>query len=259
MSFRGSVTTYDALDPGTWRSSLRNAPAVAGAWVRFTLKNAPFFAGYALDARRVPLSWTPPGRVLFSVEIEDGAILDPAAGQIVERWGRWGGRVTSRDVFQPSRGRISDRRVPAEVREAVGADGDGVLAVAGSGGVVVLPARWARVAGDGAYYASMARRILALAGPGAQRAGLVVDRASRWRAADMRGLLIRGRADGYVLARVRSGRDSLLRRVRAASPLPEEPAVVRVRADAISWWQGWSSGTVRGARARMRRGSTGVG
>lgn len=259
MSFRGAVTTYDALDPGTWRSSLRNAPAVAGAWVRFTLKNAPFFAGYALDARRVPLSWTPPGRVLFSVEIEDGAILDPAGGQILERWGRWGARVSSREAFQPSRGRIPDRRVPAEVREAVGAAGDGVLAVAGSGGVAVLPARWARAGGDGAYFATLARRHLALAGPGAERAGLVVDRASMWRAADMRGLLIRGRADGYVLARVRSGRDSLLRRVRAAGPLPAEPAFVRVRPDAISWWKGWSSGTVGPARAMMRRGSAGVG
>ncbi|HEV8682551.1 MAG TPA: hypothetical protein VGS09_07240 [Actinomycetota bacterium] len=288
MSFRGSVTTYDALDPGTWGSTLRNAPTVAGAWMRFTLKNAPFFAGYAIDARRVPLSWTPPGRVLFSVEIEDGTILDPVAGQVLERWGRWGARAASRDAFQPSRGRIPDRAVPIEVRRAVGGAGEGVLALAGSGGIAVLPARWARADGDGAYYAALARRLLALAGSGAERAGLVVDRASRWRAAEMRGLLIRGRADGYVLARVRSGRDSLIRRVRSAEPLPDELAVVRVRPDVVAWWKGWSSGTVGGpggsggsspgsrkrrgaeranprkewgsrARTRMDRGGAGVG
>jgi hypothetical protein len=244
MSFRGSVTTYDALDPGTWGSTLRSAPSVAGAWARFTLKNAPFFAGYALDARRVPLSWTPPGRVLFSVELEDGTMLDLVKGRIVERWGRWGARAQSREVFRATGGRIPDREVPLEVREAVGAAGDGVLALGGSGGVSVLPARWARHAADGAYYAVLARRLLALAGAGAERAGLVLDRASRWRAADMRGLLIRGRADGYVLARVRSGRDSLVRRVRGAEPLPDEPAVVRVRPDVVVWWKGWASGTV---------------
>jgi hypothetical protein len=207
----------------------------------------------------VPLSWTPPGRVLFAVEIEDGSILDPAAGRVLERWGRWGARAESRDAFQPSRGRILDRAVPVEVRRAVGASGEGVLALAGSGGLAVLPARWTRDDGDGAYYAALGRRLLALAGSGAERAGLVVDRASRWRAAEMRGLLIRGRSDGYVLARVRSGRDALIRRVRNAEPLPDELAVVRVRPDALAWWKGWSSGTARGpsgskGRTRMDRG-----
>ena len=244
ISFRGSVTTYDALDPGTWGSTVRSAPSVVRAWMRFTLKNAPFFAGYALDARRVPLSWTPPGRVLFSVEIEDGTMLDPDAGQIIDRWGRWGARVRARDAFRATRGRIVDRGVPLEVREAVGAAGEGVLAFSGSGGVAVLPARWARHAADGAYYAVLARRFLALAGSGAERAGLVVDRASRWRAADMKGLLVRGRADQYVLARLRSGRESLADRVRGVGPLPDEPAVVRLRPDVVVWWKGWTSGTV---------------
>jgi hypothetical protein len=246
LSFRGSVTTYDALDPGTWGSTIRGAPSVVRASVAFTLKNAPFFAGYALDARRVPFSWTPPGRVFFSVEMEDGTILDPGAGQIIERWGRWSARAQSQDAFRATRGALADREVPVQVREAVGAAGDGVLALEGSGGVAVLPARWVRHAGDGAYYAVLARRLLALAGTGAERAGLVADRASRWRAADMKGLLVRGRADAFVLARVRSGRDSLARRLGAAEPLPDEPAVVRVRPDAVVWWKGWASGTVGG-------------
>jgi hypothetical protein len=255
MSFRGEVTTYDVLDPRTWAATARRAPSVAGAWARFTVKNAPFFAGYAIDARRVPLSWTPPGRVLFSVEIEDAAVLDPAAGAVLERSGRWGARARSRDAFRPSRGRIPDRGVPADVREAVGAAGDGVLALQGSIGLAVLPARWTRAAGDGAYYAVLARPFLALAGSSGERAGLVVDRASRWRAADMTGLLVRGGADGYVLSRVRSGRDSLLRRAERAGPLPDEPAVVRVRPDVVVWWKGWASGTVGRPAGPGRGGS----
>jgi hypothetical protein len=244
ISFRGSVTTYDALDPATWGSSIRSAPSVVGAWMRFTVKNAPFFAGYALDARRVPLSWTPPGRVLFSVQIEDGTILEPDAGRIIDRWGRWGARVQARDSFRAARGRIRDAEVPLQVRQAVGSAGDGVLALAGSGRVAVLPARWARHPADGAFYAVLARRFLALAGSEAERAGLVVDRASRWRAADMKGLLVRGRADAYMLARLRSGRESLADRVRGVGPFPDEPAVVRLRPDVVVWWKGWASGTV---------------
>jgi hypothetical protein len=244
LSFRGPVTTYDALDPGTWGQMVRSAPSAARASARFTLKNAPFFAGYAVDARRVPLSWTPPGRVLFSVEIEHGTVLDPAAGRIVERWGRWGARASSREEFRLSKGRIPDRDVPADVHESVGEAGDGVLALVGSGGLAVLPARWARAAGDGAYFAVLPRRFLALAGTGVERAGLVVDRASRWRAADMRGLLLRGPAEGYVLARVRGGRESLARRALRAGSLPEQPAVVRLRPDVVVWWRGWASGTV---------------
>ncbi|MGH2681905.1 MAG: pyridoxamine 5'-phosphate oxidase family protein [Actinomycetota bacterium] len=257
LSFRGSVTTYDALDPGTWAATVRRAPSVAGAWLRFTLKNAPFFAGYALDARRIPLSWTPPGRVLFSVDIEDGAVLDPAAGEVLERWGRWGARARSGEAFRPTRGRIPERGLPAEVREAVGEAGDGVLALDGSGGLAVLPARWTRASGEGAYYAILARRLLALAGSWEGRGALVVDRASRWRAADMKGLLVRGPADGYVLTRIGSGRDSLMRRAERAGPLPEEPAVVRIRPDVVVWWRGWASGTVGRRRSGGIAGARG--
>ena len=243
LSFRGPVTTYDALDPGTWGSMVRSAASVARASARFTLKNAPFFAGYAVDARRVPLSWTPPGRVLFSVQIEHGTVLEPAAARIVERWGRWGSRASSAEEFRPSKGRSPDRGVPTDVREAVGEAGDGVLALEGSGGPAVVPVRWARAAGDGAFYAVLPRRFLALAGSGVERAGLVVDRASRWRAADMTGLLLRGPAEGYVLHRVRRGRESLARRAERAGSLPEEPSVVRLRPDVVGWWKGWASGT----------------
>jgi Pyridoxamine 5'-phosphate oxidase len=244
LSFRGPVTTYDALDPVTWAAIVRSAPAVARASARFTFKNAPFFAGYAVDARRVPLSWTPPGRVLFSVEIEDGTVLEPGAARIVERWGRWGARASSRQEFRPSKERLSDRDVPDDMRVPVEEAGEGVLALEGRGGPTVLPVRWVRVPRDGAYFAVLPRQFLALAGGGFDRAGLVVDRASRWRASDMTGLLLRGPAEGYVLARVQSGRESLGRRVGPAGLLPKEPAAVRLRPDVVVWWKGWASGTV---------------
>lgn len=243
LAFRGSVTTYDVLEPSTWGRAIRGGPTVVRASVKFTLKNAPFFAGYAVDARHVPLSWTPPGRVLFSVDLEDGAVIDLARAEVLERWGRWGTRVASLQSFRASRGRLLEQGVPPAVRESVGAAGDGVLGLAGPRGLAVLPARWTRSPGDGAYYAVLDRRLLALVGaPQGERAGLVADRASRWRAADMAGVLVRGAADTYVLARLQNGRDSLLKRV--GDSLPGDPVVIRVRPDVVVWWKGWASGTV---------------
>src|SRR6266545_4823840 len=63
VTFTGRAAAYDVLDPSTWIRTAVRMPAVTAASVRFTAKNARFFAGYAVDARRVPLAWTPPGRV----------------------------------------------------------------------------------------------------------------------------------------------------------------------------------------------------
>lgn len=246
VTFRGPVTAYDLLDPRTWGAAVRGATTLSRAAVGFSLKNAPFFAGYAVDARRVPLSWTPPGRVFFSVDLEAGAVLDLSRGEVMERWGRWGRSVSSGPGFRPARGRLPDTRVPSEVRRAVGRAGDGALGLAGSHGPVVLPVRRVRVPEDGAYYSVLPRRLMALAGvPSGTVGGLVADHASTWRAADMAGTLLRGPMDVYVLDRLKSGREDLLERIRLAGPLPSEAAVVRVRPVEAVWWKGWASGTVK--------------
>ncbi|HEY3036685.1 MAG TPA: pyridoxamine 5'-phosphate oxidase family protein, partial [Streptosporangiaceae bacterium] len=68
-AFGGTVRPYDLLDPSTWRSSLVNAPRITAAAVAFTRRNARFFAGYAVDANKVPLAWTPPGRVFARLDM----------------------------------------------------------------------------------------------------------------------------------------------------------------------------------------------
>jgi hypothetical protein len=45
-----------------------------------------------------------------------------------------------------------------------------------------------------------------------------------------------------VPAGLQTGQESLLKRVGV--PLPNDPAVVRVRPDVVVWWKGWTSGTV---------------
>lgn len=244
VTFRGRVTLYDALDPRTWPASLLRGPALARASTRFTVKNARFFAGYARDARRVPLSWTPPGRVVVSVDLEAGSVLDATQGKVEERWGTWGDGVEARATFRKtSRSRPPEAGVPSDLRRTLGVAGPGALGVEGAVGPVVLPVRWAR--SEGSHYAVLARPFLALAEVGEDvPAALVLDRASAWRAARMRGILLRGDAQVYLPDRVRAGREALLAHAERTGPLPSEPAVLRLRTRTAVWWEGWASGTV---------------
>jgi Pyridoxamine 5'-phosphate oxidase len=244
LTFLGRVTVHDALDPGTWGASLTRAPALVRASVRFSVKNARFFAGYARDATRVPLGWTPPGRVFASVELESGALLDGSAGRVAERWGDWGSRVRSRRDFRAMRrGWGPEDRLPADIRPLLEGSGRGVVGLEGSRGLSILPAGWAR--SDGWYHAVLPRAFLALAGPGPEGpAALVMDRASSWRAAKMRGVLLRGQAETYVPGRLRSGLEALRSRARGVGEVPGEPAVLRIGPDSAVWWKGWASATV---------------
>jgi nitroimidazol reductase NimA-like FMN-containing flavoprotein (pyridoxamine 5'-phosphate oxidase superfamily) len=243
LAFRGTVTIHDVLDPDTWPVSIARAPRVTLASIRFSLKNARFFAGYARDAARVPLGWTPPGRVFVSVDLDAGALLDRTTGRVTERWGDWGARVASARDFRPTRGAGPDRLLPEEIRPLLEGPGDGVLGIEGSRGPVVLPVGWARA--GGAYYASLPRAFLRLAGaPSESPAGLVIDMASRWRAARMRGVLLRGDAVTYSPDRVRTGREALLARAPRTGDHPAEVAVLRIRPSTAVWWMGWASATV---------------
>jgi len=242
-AFRGEVTTYDALDPASWRRSILRGPLLARASARFTIRNLRFFAGYARDAHRVPFAWTPPGRVFLSVGVGEGAALDLTSKAVIARWGELGDRVASRRDFRRSAAAaMPDGGAPEEVRRAVGDSGEGVIAVAAGRGVTTLPAHWRRVAEDGCYYATLPAAVLALAGAGPEPpVSLVADRSSAWRAAGMRGLLLRGRGTVYVPGRVAAGAGSLL----DVSGAGEADAVIRLRPDQAVWWKGWSSGTVR--------------
>jgi hypothetical protein len=119
--------------------------------------------------------------------------------------------------------------------------GEGTLAMEGRHGPVVLPARWTR--SEGTFLVVVPRRILALAAaPPRAPAALVVEHASRWRAARMRGLLFRGEAAVFLPDDVSSGRRSL-EAAMGETGIPD-PAAVRLRAGSVVWWQGWASGTV---------------
>lgn len=241
LAFRGPVTLYDALDPATWPASIRRGPRVASASVRFAMKNARFFAGYARDVTRVPLAWTPPGRVIFSIDVASGAILEDE--DVRERWGPWGEGVVGMKAFRRASAGLSEDLLPEQVRPLLEEPGDGIVGVPSPGGPVVLPARWS--GSDGAFFAKLPAPFLSLAGGEVEgNAALVVDRASAWRAAKMRGVLLRGPTSVYVASELRSGSRELRAQVHELS---DDAAVIRIRPRTAVWWSGWTSGTVRPA------------
>jgi hypothetical protein len=243
VAFTGRAACHDLLDPATWTRTAARMPAVTAASARFTGKNARFFAGYAVDARRVPLAWTPPGRVFVEIRMERAALLDD--GGVRELWGEWEASLPTARAFRARRGeRDAFAGLPLEVREAVGRSGPAALGIGGPLGTVVLPASWANDGPD--LYAALPRGSLGLAGvsEASARVALAVDRTSWWRAREMTGAMAQGVGHAFVLDRLRTGGRSAEAKVRRAGADPKAAALVRVRPERIVWWRGWSSGSV---------------
>jgi nitroimidazol reductase NimA-like FMN-containing flavoprotein (pyridoxamine 5'-phosphate oxidase superfamily) len=239
VSFTGRVHMYDVLDRSTWGDAVAGAQAIARASVRFSRKNARFFAGYAVDARQVPFAWTPPGRVFVAIDIERTALID--ARGVVEGKGRWGGDVESHAGFRAAKqGSDPLALVPEDVADPLGREGSGSLAVLGDRGPVSLPVRWR--ATEAALYAALPEESLSLVDAGTDApVALTVDLPSAWRARDMVGAMVQGTGSFHVLDRLGSGAKSA--RALAVSIDPEAGALVRVTPERLVWWRGWSSGS----------------
>lgn len=241
VTFAGTVKTYDALDKRTWGGAVAGATSIARATAGFSRKNARFFAGYAFDARQVPLAWTPPGRVFVGVDLERTALLDPEGVQ--EGRGRWGGEAPGHGTFRRSKtGDDPFGALPDDVVTDVGREGSGSLAIAGERGPVTLPVRWRAEAT--ALYAALPAETLALAGAGPDAVvALTVDKPSVWRARDMVGAMLQGEAAFFVDGSVGSGAKTM--RELAGSLAPAADALVRIEPRRVVWWKGWSSGSAR--------------
>ncbi len=240
ITFTGTVRTYDVFDRSTWAAALSGATSIARAGTAFGKKNAKFFAGYAVDARQVPFAWMPPGRVFVGIDVERTALLGEDGVQ--EGRGRWGGESLSNETFRSSkRGADPLSGLPADVREALGSDGEASLTISGARGLVVLPARW-RVDGGG-LYSALPAETLALAGAGPETpVALTMDRASEWRARDMVGAMVQGTGGIFVLDALGSGAKSA--RALANSIDPEAGALLRIKPARMVWWKGWTSGSL---------------
>ena len=243
LSFVGRAEAFDLLDSDTWGRAVRETPALAAATVRFTRKNARFFAGYAVDARHVPLSWTPPGRVFVQISIERAAVVGDEG--VRETWGDWPSGLVARERFRASRtGSDPLAGLPVEVRGPLRDRGVGALAILGRGSLVVLPVQWAV---DGPMLlAALPEAVVALAGCDSPEVSvaLALDRASWWRARRMIGAMVQGTGEVFALERLVSGARSADACAELAGADPHRAALVRIRPGRVVWWHGWTSGTV---------------
>lgn len=243
LSFTGRAETFDLLDANTWGRAARETPALAAAAARFTRKNARFFAGYAVDARHVPLSWTPPGRVFVEIGVERAAVVDQEG--VRDTWRDWTPKLVALERFRASRtGGDPLGGLPEGVRGPIGNHGVGALAVSSRVGPVTLPVRW--VVDGPMLLAALPEAVLALSECGSPEVSvaLALDRASWWRAGRMVGAMVQGTGEVFALERLVSGARSAGARAELAGVDPHRAALVRVRPERIVWWHGWMSGTV---------------
>jgi nitroimidazol reductase NimA-like FMN-containing flavoprotein (pyridoxamine 5'-phosphate oxidase superfamily) len=246
VSFTGSVTRHDALDPETWAASIPRTREIVRASRAFTVRNARFFAGYAIDARRVPLAWTPPGRLFAEISLDRGVVIHE--GVVASRWGTWPGPrdVADPGAFDPEgdRERFAFVGVPSAVIASLERGGVGALAVrSGERRPVVIPVSFAIERGE--VLVTAARELLLAAGEGPSfEVSLEVDAGSSWRARSMVGAFLAGRGDVFVPARVTSGRERALRALAEIRTSAGEDVLLRLQTERVTWWEGWSSGTV---------------
>ena len=243
VAFRGRCRSFDLLDPSTWAASAARSPLITRAAARFSMKNARFFAGYARDAHRVPLSWTPPARVFSSIEIDAAALLGVTAGAVLDRWGTWEEELGTAHGGDAAPARPGGVALPEEVAGSVGDGGEGALGMLGSV-PAVIPCRWR--ADEGGYLAAASEAHLRLAGPrSTERMTLTGQRPSAWRAREMRGFMAEGTGSLHRPARTRSGRGAVDRDLAAigGAGAPDD-VLVRLRPERLVWWSGWTTGTV---------------
>jgi hypothetical protein len=113
--------TYDLFEVGSWVRGLAAAPTLASASTRFTRKNARFFAGYAVDARHVPLSWTLPDA--YS-RLSTSAGRGPGPREVAETIGGWPRARPSIERFRAAGAGGTLEGLPDDVHPLVGDRGE---------------------------------------------------------------------------------------------------------------------------------------
>jgi len=220
---RGTAEVLDPLKVASQLRAMLEGPGYALGMAEYALRNAPFFAGYALDIARLPREWMPYNRVVLRLrltvaDLVEGAPFPPAQAA----------RVPA---------------VPAEVSRRL-AGVSRAYACWIEGGVPVLrPAFWEVDRGQVTVAPTSGRP--RVGSPGA----LVVESHHRFRPSMMVGACIRG-----TFAPSSDG-DSIAERYGLAPP--EVPPVIDLKVERVTSWRGFAITTAapRGARQlRMAEG-----
>ena len=216
---RGVAEVLDPLNIPSQVRTFFEGPGYALGMVEYALRNAPFFAGYALDIARLPREWMPYNRVVLRLRLSDADLVEGAP-------------------FPPAQAaRVP--AVPAEVSRRLAGVSRGYACWIEGGLPVLRPAFW-EVDGGQVSVAPTSGRPRA-GSPGA----LVVEVHHRFRPSRMVGACIRGTfarsSDGEAIAE------------RYGVGVAEVPAVIELKVERVTSWRGFQTTTAVPRSARQLR------
>ena len=73
---RGRLEVFDPLSVSAQVRTMLGGPSLYVGMLGYTLKNAPFIAGYLLDLTRLPREWMPYNRVVLRMVVSDADIVE---------------------------------------------------------------------------------------------------------------------------------------------------------------------------------------
>ena len=163
---RGAVEIFDPLSLSSDVRAVLEGPGYFLGMAGYALRNASFFAGYALDLMRVPREWLPYNRVVLRLKLSDADIVEGAP-------------------FPPAQAaRVP--AVPAEVSRRLAGVSRGYACWIEGGMPLLRPAFWEVERGRVSVAPTSGRP--RAGGPGA----LVVESHHRFRPSQMVGACVRG-------------------------------------------------------------------
>ena len=216
---RGALEVFDPLDLSNDVRAVLDGPSYFLGLAGYALRNAPFFAGYALDLARLPREWMPYNRVVLRLRISDADIVEGAP-------------------FPPAQAaRVPS--VPAEVSKRLAGVSRGYACWIEGGMPVIRPAFWEVERG----------RVTVAPTSGRPRSGsagaLVVESHHRFRPSQMVGACVRGTFEAST-----DGEDVA---ERYGISVDEVPAVIDLKPERVTSWRGFNITTAVPRSARQLR------
>ena len=219
LLLQGSIEVYDPLSLSSQLRAVMDGPTYFMGLAGYTLKNAPFVAGYLLDLTHIPREWLPYNRVVLRLVPSDSELMD--VWQFPEAQAA---RVPS---------------VPADISRRLAGVPRGYACWIEDGRPLLAPALW-EVDRGRVMVAPTGRR------PRAGLAGaLVVESHHRFRPSLVVGACVRGAFSGLVDG------DDIAERYGIDSS--EVPPSLDLKPERVTWWRGFKVATTVSRAARRLR------
>jgi hypothetical protein len=216
---KGALEVFDPLDLSSAGRAVLDGPSYFLGMAGYALRNAPFFAGYALDLARLPREWMPYNRVVLRLRITDADIVEGAPFPAAQA-----ARVPA---------------VPAEVSRRLAGVARGYACWIEGGMPVLRPAFWEVERGRVTLAPTSGRPRVGSAG------ALVVELHHRFRPSQMVGACVRGTFAAAPDA------DSVAERY--GIDIAEVPALIDLKPERVTSWRGFSITTAVPRSARQLR------